>query len=59
MVREPAASFASQWPPSDPAGSSLDAAVGSFLPSLAEPRFMFLKGALAVCGASDGLEALE
>jgi hypothetical protein len=33
MLRESAGSLASQWPPSDPAGSSLDAAVRWFLPS--------------------------
>jgi len=34
MVRESVGSLASQWPPSDPAGSYLDAAVAWFLPPL-------------------------
>ena len=37
--RESAGSLASQWPPSDPAGSSLDAAVGLFLPFAGSPLF--------------------
>jgi hypothetical protein len=44
LEESPAGALASRRPPSNPAGSYLDAAGGSFLPSPAELRFTFLKG---------------